>query len=87
MPLLTPAEAARELAISEKQLRALTADGPIRYVNIGNGDKRETRRYAPDDLAEFIRTRSKQECRSISAPDKRSTATTSVTRVSDFGLY
>lgn len=31
--LLSPEQAARELCISEKQLRALTCAGRIRYVN------------------------------------------------------
>ncbi|TGP34052.1 MULTISPECIES: GIY-YIG nuclease family protein [unclassified Mesorhizobium] len=52
-PLLSPLEAARELCISEKQLRALTAAGRIKYVNIGLGSKRETRRYDPADLDDF----------------------------------
>lgn len=41
-PLLSPADAAQELCISEKQLRALTCAGKIRYVNIGMGAKRES---------------------------------------------
>ncbi len=39
MPLLTPDEAARELAVSQKQLKALTGAGKIRYINIGLGRK------------------------------------------------
>lgn len=46
-------EAARELCISEKQLRSLTCAGRIRYVNVGLGEKRETRRYDPADLEDF----------------------------------
>lgn len=60
MALLTPLEAARELAISTKQLRALTRAGKIRYINIGLGMKRETRRYAPEDLEKFLESRSFQ---------------------------
>lgn len=82
--LMTPAEAARQLAISEKQLRELTAGGKIRYVNIGNGEKRETRRYTPQDLTSFIEARSIQECRYTGAPMRRSTATTSGIVVHDF---
>jgi hypothetical protein len=51
--LLSPQDAARSLCISEKQLRALTCAGRIRYVNIGLGEKRETRRYDPADLEDF----------------------------------
>lgn len=51
--LLSPHEAARELCISEKQLRSLTCAGRIRYVNVGLGEKRETRRYDPADLEDF----------------------------------
>jgi excisionase family DNA binding protein len=82
--LMTPAEAARQLAISEKQLRELASLGKIRYVNVGNGEKRETRRYAEQDLARFIEARSKQECRSTDAPAKRSTRSTSGVVVHDF---
>jgi len=83
-PLITPADAARQLAISEKQLRELTAAGKIRYVNIGNGEKRETRRYTQQDLASFVEARSNQQCRSTGAPAKRSTRSTSGTVVIDF---
>jgi hypothetical protein len=82
--LMKPAEAARQLAISEKQLRELSTLGKIRYVNIGNGDKRETRRYAQQDLESFIEARSKQECRSTGAPARRSTRSTSGVVVHDF---
>lgn len=56
-PLLTPEETAKLLAISTKQLRNLTHGGYIGYVNIGMGDKRETRRYSPEDIAAFIEAR------------------------------
>ena len=41
--LLSPAEAARELCISDKQLRLLTCAGKIRYINIGMGEKFEAK--------------------------------------------
>lgn len=81
MALLTPEDAARELAISTKQIRALTCAGEIRYINIGLGAKRETRRYAHADLEQF---REKRSCQSINAQDKRPTPTTSVVVVHDF---
>lgn len=79
--LLSPQDAARSLCISEKQLRALTCAGRVRYVNIGLGEKRETRRYDPADLKEFLEAR---KCLSISAPANRNTRTTSVIDASDF---
>lgn len=84
MPLLTPEQAAQELSISTAQLRAVTNKGHIRYVNIGLGEKRESRRYALEDLTEFIERRSRRECRSTSAPASRSTVTTSYIDASDF---
>jgi len=79
--LLSPAQAARALCVSEKQLRALTCAGLIRYINIGLGQKRETRRYDPEDLREFLESR---KCQSIGAKAKRPTATTSNTVAIDF---
>ncbi|RWN59940.1 MAG: DNA-binding protein [Mesorhizobium sp.] len=79
--LLSPEDAARELCISEKQLRALTCAGKIRYVNIGLGEKRETRRYDPADLEEF---RENRKCLSSSAPANRNTRMTSIIDASDF---
>lgn len=55
--LLSPAEAARDLCISEKHLRALTVAGEIPYVNVGLGGKRETRRYEPGDIEAFRQAR------------------------------
>lgn len=79
--LLSPEQAARELCISEKQLRSLTCAGRIRYVNVGLGEKRETRRYDPADIQEF---REARKCLSSSAPANRNTRTTSVIDASDF---
>jgi hypothetical protein len=66
MPLLTPKQAASELAISDKQLRVLTLAGEIRYINIGQGDKRETRRYMAEDLSDFIERRGNMKSPSTS---------------------
>lgn len=59
MPILmTPTEASKYLAISIRQLRDLTDEGQIRWVNIGIGTKRATRRYTQAALDEFIAQRS-----------------------------
>jgi len=79
--LLSPADAAERLGISDRQLRALTCSGAIRYVNIGLGAKREARRYDPADLAQFMEER---RCQSLKGQDNRSTATTSAIVVHDF---
>ena len=79
--LLTPAEAANELAISEKQLRWLTNAGHIRYVNVGLGAKRECRRYDATDIDQF---RDARKCLSTSAQARPYTASTSVIEASDF---
>lgn len=80
-PLLTPAEAARELRVSEKQLRWLTNAGQIRYINVGLGRERECRRYEPADIDHF---REARKCQSSSEPVKQRTATTSAIDASDF---
>ena len=79
--LLSPSEAAEELCISEKHLRYLTCQGQIRYINIGMGSKRETRRYDPDDLRAFREARA---CLSTRGQDNRNTRTTSVIVGIDF---
>ena len=55
--LLTPQQAAKLLAISVKQLRDLSHEGLISFVNIGLGTKRPTRRYLPQDIDDFINRR------------------------------
>src|SRR5690606_7509500 len=67
-PLLTPAEARKQLGISPSQLRSLTDDGHIPFINVGLGEKRASRRYDPADLAAFIAARRETKCRSTSAP-------------------
>ena len=61
--LLTPKQAAGLLTISERQLRDLTDDGAIGFVNIGLGSKRPTRRYEPAEIERFIGDR-----RTVKAP-------------------
>lgn len=51
--LLTPKAAAALLAISTRQLRDLTIDGQIPFVDVGRGTKRPSRRYDPADIEAF----------------------------------
>ncbi len=75
--LLTPAEAAARLKVSEKTLRRLRDRG-LRYVMLSAGSIR----YKAEDLVAFIEARS-QECRS--APKTPASGTmTSSSRVVDF---
>ncbi|WP_187969229.1 helix-turn-helix domain-containing protein [Aquibium microcysteis] len=81
LALLSPAEAAERLGISDRQLRALTVSGAIPYINIGLGTKREARRYDPADVKQFVESRRRQ---ADEAQRSRSTATTSAVWVHDF---
>ena len=55
--LLTAAEAAKSLAISERMLRYLTADGDIQCVRIGRAV-----RYDPADLRAWIDRQKMASC-------------------------
>src|SRR5690606_23530463 len=66
--LLTPKEVQAELGISDSQLRSLTDDGLIPFINIGLGEKRATRRYDPADIVAFVIARKETKCRSTSVP-------------------
>lgn len=79
--LLTPLEAAAHLSISPKQLRALVRAGRIRYISVGLGAVRETRRFSRDDLEEFLE---KSRCRSTNVPARKPIRSTSASVVSDF---
>lgn len=57
--LLRPAEAAKILAIDVQHLHALATHGEIRYVNIGTGAKRETRRFRAQDVQAFVEERTR----------------------------
>ncbi|MDW9762195.1 helix-turn-helix domain-containing protein [Sinorhizobium meliloti] len=81
--LLTPEQAADRLGISVRQLRDLTDEGLLRWINIGLGEKRPTRRYTEADLQEFIMERSRK-CRSTNEKARTPTRTTSSFVVSDF---
>ena len=80
-PLLTPAEAAALLNVSEKHLRSLTADGAIKYLNVGRGSQRERRRYTLADIEQFVEAR---RCQPTSGPATRPTARSSSFRILDF---
>ncbi|ASR12116.1 hypothetical protein CHY08_34215 (plasmid) [Rhizobium leguminosarum bv. viciae] len=82
MPLLTPERAAEELGISGRQLRDLTADGKIPFIDVGRGG-RPARRYDPTDIEAFKAERRTISCPSSSAPAPRRTATTSGLKVFD----
>ncbi len=81
--LLTPESAASRLGISTRQLRDLTADGQLRWINIGLGKKRPTRRYTPADLEAFIEERA-AKCRSIRKTEETPIPTTLRYAVVDF---
>jgi hypothetical protein len=72
--LLTPGAAAKLLAISVKQLRDLSTAGEIRFVNIGLGNKRPTRRYLPADIEDFIARRRSPDNRPTGRPNRGPTA-------------
>jgi DNA-binding transcriptional MerR regulator len=50
MALLTPA-----LGISSRQLRDLTDDGLLPFINVGRRKKRPARRYEPADIERLDR--------------------------------
>jgi excisionase family DNA binding protein len=74
--LLTEQEAAREIGLSARTLRALRSAGKIRYI-------RPTPRkilYSADDIAEFLdkhRCQDEPPCPSINPPKANSGTTTS----------
>ncbi|TGT65368.1 helix-turn-helix domain-containing protein [Mesorhizobium sp. M2E.F.Ca.ET.166.01.1.1] len=84
--VLTPAQAAELLAVTPKHLLELTNEGALRRVNIGLESKRPTRRYAQDDLIEFIERRSQKACRFIESTANQNTPMTSSFAVIDFSV-
>ena len=78
--LLTPAQVAEELCISDRHLRKLTAKGAMPFIDIGTG-KRAAPRFDPSDVQAF-----KAENRRLLSPSskdqaRKRTASTSGTRV------
>ncbi|MBX5112738.1 helix-turn-helix domain-containing protein [Rhizobium lentis] len=82
--LLLPAEAAEQLRISQRQLRDLTDDGLLRWINVGRGSKRATRRYTQEDIDEFKKRQAQTSCPSTSAPARKPTPTISSSGAVDF---
>jgi hypothetical protein len=82
MSLLTPDEAAKELGISGKQLRELSAHGDLPFINVGLG-ARPARRYEPSDIEAFKAERRTISCPSLSDPAPKPTATISGSKVFD----
>ncbi|NEU95672.1 helix-turn-helix domain-containing protein [Bradyrhizobium sp. UFLA 03-164] len=84
--LLTPHEAACKLNITVDQLNAFAQDGEIAYINVGRGKKRPRRRYAEEDIQEFLERRRRREvpCQSIATSARRTTNSISSTKVVGF---
>ena len=64
--LLTPADAATRLGISQKTLAGHVRDGSIRWVNVGRGKAKPRRMFAESDVQELIERQSRRDgpCRS-----------------------
>lgn len=60
-PLLKPAEAARQLGITEDALIRHVRDGELDYVNIGRGTLKIRRRFKQEDIDAFIKRRSRTD--------------------------
>ncbi|WP_409530316.1 helix-turn-helix domain-containing protein [Shinella sp.] len=82
--LLTPDQAAQLLTISTKTLRAHVKAGEIAFIPTGRGEKRVRMGFARKDILDFIESRRKRECPSISQPKARITHTTSSSKVVAF---
>jgi hypothetical protein len=80
--LLTPRQAAAELAISTRQLRDLSLDGDITFINVGRGD-RPARRYEMSDLEVFKAERRTVSYRTSGAPASRRIANSPATKPID----
>ena len=84
--LLTLAQAAAHLNITDEQVTAFVQDGTLPFINVGRGSKRPRYRFVRSDLDTFIEHRRQREaqCPSTNPNSRRSTHSTSVTVVSDF---
>lgn len=80
--LLTPAQVAAELCISDRQLRKLTAKGAMPFIDIGTG-KRAAPRFDPSDVQAFKAENRRLLSPSSKDPARKRTVTTSGTRVPD----
>lgn len=81
--LLYPEEAAAILAITTKQLKLLTDEGLLRWINVGLGKKRPARRYQLVDIEEFKAERARK-CQSTKRTVERHTPSISGYKVVDF---
>lgn len=62
-PLLTPADVAAKLRISERGVRRLTRSGALAAVRVGG-----LVRYKPEDLARFLEAETSRAAASAPAP-------------------
>lgn len=80
LDLLKPAEAAKRLGISTRQLGDITTAGRIRFINVGNGDIRPTRRYTEIDIEDYIEANT---CQYSKDAKPKPTPTTSSATITD----
>lgn len=80
--LLTPAQVAEELCISDRQLRKLTAKGDLPFIDVGIG-KRAAPRFDPSDVQAFKAERRRLLSPSSKDPARKRTATISGSKVTD----
>ncbi|MBN3537801.1 helix-turn-helix domain-containing protein [Sphingomonas pseudosanguinis] len=80
--LLTPEQAAHRLSVCTKTLRRLRQDGHIRYVAITD----RKIRYRPEDCDDYVASRARKapECPSTKRVNRRTSTTTSSSKVVDF---
>ncbi|WP_083982397.1 helix-turn-helix domain-containing protein [Devosia soli] len=83
MGLLTPKQVREMLNISDRQLRDLTEDGAIPFIDIGRGARRAAR-YDRADIEAFMAQRKRLLCRSSNDQAPIPTPTTSMSKVIDF---
>lgn len=82
MTLMTPAQVAEELCISDRQLRKLTAKGDLPFIDIGAGNRRAPR-FDPSDVQAFKAERRRISSPSSKDPVRKRTVSTSATRATD----
>ena len=86
-PLFTPKEAAAQLGVSMKTLMSHVHHGRIRFIDVGSGKVRKTRRFTAKNIATFIEKQKVRECPSTVAPIKKLSATTFNSGVIGFWQY
>jgi hypothetical protein len=82
------ASAAAKLKVTEEALRGFVKAGQLKFINIGQGDKRPRYRFTDADLSDFITARQSQESPSCQSSRPRSqrriSGSVSKSVVSDF---